>query len=229
MRWDHPIPAIIHQIWLTEETPNELLAACRQSYLDKHPKWTNVLHKSPDAVFDDPDLSDIRLDLISFFDRCDGLAKTGTGPYRDAPWSSKADALRLAALYVFGGFYVDYDMFCIRPLDRFRADDLVLVNNFDDPPSVTEIVIGAHARDPRIKAILAEFLKCQAKGGVVTPRLTCWARQLSLFSYPTEYFCPRRRHARDVYRVTPNTHGIHCFRQNTYDVERLRKLCPSES
>lgn len=220
MVWDRPIPPVLHHIWLTDAIPSSLLSACRESFLKHHPKWSTVLHKTPEAIFDHPALSSIQIRLRSFYSFCGTLTE---GPHKAAPWAAQADVLRLAALYVMGGFYVDYDMYCKRPLDVFRDDDLFLVNCCDEPKMVTEAVMGCRTGDPRIYSVLSEFLDCRPLNGVVTPRLTCWVNQFGWKSYPSECFCPHPRGSKDVYRMTENTHGIHCWKQNDYDARKLEE------
>lgn len=221
MKWDAPIPAILHHLWLTDAAPTPLLAACRDSYLRRHPKWTAIIHRRPEAVFDHPEFAEIRGPLWSFYRLCGTLT---TGPFVEAPWAAQADLLRLAALYLWGGFYVDFDMYCLKPLDRFRGDDLVLVNCHDSPRMVTEAVIGCHPHDIRIWSVLREFIQCEVLGGVVTPRLTCWSNMFGWPSYPADYFSPHPRQSSDLYRVTDNTHGIHCWKQHSYDPKKLESL-----
>lgn len=220
--WPAPIPKILHHVWLTDAVPSELLNACRQSYLDAHPGWTAIYHRGA-AVFDHPTLGKIRGKLYGAYALFGGLRG---GALAHTPWGAQADLLRLAALYVYGGFYVDHDLFCLRPLDDFRRDDLVLVNCQDEPLHVTEALIGCHPMDPRMMSILETFMGCDIRSDSVCPRLTCWAHSYNWKTYPAEYFCPHPRASKDLYRVTDNTHAIHCWKQNTYDLDRLRALVP---
>ncbi len=217
-RWMGPIPALLHHVWLSHDLPSPFLKACRDSFIDKHPRWSRILHREPHSIFSHPALADDRELLNDAWERFGKLGKEST------PWGPRSDLLRLAAIFIHGGFYVDHDLFCLRRLDAFRLDDLVLCNWQDEPLAVTEIVIGARAGDPRILNILQEFCRCEVKGNMVNPRLTCFVHCYGWKTYPSRYFCPHPRSSDDLYRTTPDTHAVHCWKEHEYDLDCLRQL-----
>lgn len=232
LHWRTPIPRILHHVWLTDNPTTPLLDACYQSFVDMHPNWSRVMHKGPD-VFDHPFFKSARFSRDDLHFAYDLFGKIPG--CRGTPWGARSDLVRLAALYVYGGFYVDYDLFCIKPLDDFKNDDLVLANCIDDPMFVSELLIGCHPLDPRIEGILKTFLLCDVRNGMVTPRLTCWAHIYGWPTFPAEYFCPHNPRTRlgtmtkplpdeIKYARTENTHAIHCWKEQEYDIEKLQSL-----
>lgn len=103
------IPAIIHLISATSEPPARY-AECLQEMHRLHPEW--VIN-----IWDD-DMA-VRIVEQHFPD--------WLPPYLAYEKNvQRTDILRVMLVYLYGGFYLDMDMFCLRPLDELRGETLVL-------------------------------------------------------------------------------------------------------
>jgi len=96
------IPKIIHQIWLGDQSkrPIDLM----QTWIDKNPTWSYKL-------WTEIEVSELNLKCESQFNQ-------------DIHFAGKADILRYELLYNFGGFFIDADSECIRPLEDFLCDNI---------------------------------------------------------------------------------------------------------
>ena len=95
------IPKIIHQIWLGDQSqrPNDLI----QTWIDKNPTWEHKL-------WTEKEVDNLTLRCKKQFDE-------------NVNYSGKADILRYELLYNFGGFFIDADSECVRPLEDFLCDN----------------------------------------------------------------------------------------------------------
>lgn len=105
------IPKNIHLVFLRkDESFPELFTQCKERIELMHPTWNIRLYNEDDAleIFKKylPDFVDI---YASFRHNI-----------------QKADFLRIALVYVFGGFYMDLDMLSLKPLDELARHKLVL-------------------------------------------------------------------------------------------------------
>lgn len=88
------IPKIIHQIWLGSAPPPENMIA---TWREKNPGWTHKLWRDADI----PPLVNQRwFNYVNSF-------------------TVKSDLARYEILIAHGGFYVDCDSACLRPIDEF--------------------------------------------------------------------------------------------------------------
>jgi len=94
------IPRILHQTWRDAELPADL-AACRQSWLDRHPGWIHYLWTDPD------NREFLRRHYPWFLPVYDG--------YPEA--IMRADAARYFILHHYGGVYADLDFQCLQALE----------------------------------------------------------------------------------------------------------------
>ena len=96
------IPKIIHQIWLGDQSnrPSNLM----QTWIDKNPTWEYKL-------WTELEVSELNLRCKRQFDQ-------------DVHLAGKADILRYELLYNFGGFFIDADSECVRPLEDFLCDNI---------------------------------------------------------------------------------------------------------
>ena len=105
------IPAKLHFIFLSKtETIPAAFAECHQRAKELHPAWEIKLYNEDDAR-----------DIL-----CNHLPELWPvyNSYRHNV--QKSDILRVVLVYLFGGFYLDMDMFCLKSLDELRDQELVL-------------------------------------------------------------------------------------------------------
>lgn len=217
------IPKILHYVWIPTgfgDTPPTFNIACQQQAIDLHPGWA-VQEHSDDSLLSDPSLSPIADLLRKAWDKFEGIG------------NSRSDMLRLAALYAHGGIYLDYDVWPIKPLDRFLVRDLLLGGNSFQPFVVGEHVIGAEPRSPKILRVLKHFCRCKPnEDGVYSMALAmfCWYHGWEDIQMP-DVFCPHPRNApsEDLYRTTEVTYAIHCWSVAEYDVGSLKALTTKEA
>jgi glycosyltransferase involved in cell wall biosynthesis len=101
------IPRITHQTAARIPQDDD---ACRQQLLALHPAWTHV-------VYDDEACRDaIRCELPYLLPLYDSFAHP----------VQRADLFRVAAVYLWGGFYLDTDVMCRRALDPLLEERCVL-------------------------------------------------------------------------------------------------------
>ena len=105
------IPKNIHLIFLRKDEPfPELFEKCKQEIQVNHPDWNIRLYNKDDAQ----DI--LNQDLPEYIEAYNAF-------YHNV---QKADFLRLALVYLYGGFYMDLDMLSLKPLDELRKYNLVL-------------------------------------------------------------------------------------------------------
>lgn len=132
------IPQIIHQVWFNPPVPPQYthyLNECKKL----HPNWEF-------KVWDSESIKELGIDW-NVFDQIRG-------------YPARADVVRMAAMYKYGGIYRDMDTKCLRPLDElahmyetFFSSNIALL----DPEFHIEInssLSGSKAENPMIKRIL---------------------------------------------------------------------------
>ena len=208
------IPKTLHHIWLGPLT-RPFLAACRQSFMQTHVGWSFRYHKES-SILDHPELR--TTGIKELYQRC----KSYNGPHN--PKALMADALRLAVLYAYGGFYVDHDLFSLRSLSVFVDDDLVLSQI--RPNFIGEAVIGAPPRSERIMEVIRNFVGRSQNNRSLCMGLTGLATLHRWPSYPPIVFCPHPRKSSnaDRYIHDHRTWSIHCWNQKKYDLGQLARI-----
>lgn len=93
------IPKVIHQIWVGEKAP-DWVVQCMEHVRWAHPEWQVVLW----------DNAAVERHLFPRDNELEG----GWGRFE---WAHLADRIRLWALKIRGGFFLDADSFLLRPLD----------------------------------------------------------------------------------------------------------------
>jgi mannosyltransferase OCH1-like enzyme len=93
------IPKVIHQIWIGNQ--NKRPSKMMQTWIDKNPSWEYMLW-SEDNI---PTL----------------INKQHFRNMRE--YSGKADILRYELLLNYGGFYIDADSVCLKPLEDWLCDN----------------------------------------------------------------------------------------------------------
>lgn len=90
------IPKIIHQIWIGDKVPQELLRF-QESWQRYHPDWEYKLWTQHDIPY------------LNLYNK--KLIEEATNP------AELSDLLRYEILYQYGGVYIDMDFECLQPLD----------------------------------------------------------------------------------------------------------------
>lgn len=109
------IPNTIHLIFLRDHklSPKpfpELFSNCMQRIKEMHPSWDVHLHNEQDA------LEVLEKQLPQYMEA-----------YNSFKYNiQKVDFIRIAFLFIYGGFYMDLDMLCLKSLDSLRDRQLVL-------------------------------------------------------------------------------------------------------
>lgn len=205
------IPKIFHHIWVGEEDPSELLVACRESFLRHHPEWEfKYWHKDELQNHKWPiDLSEELTFENEEYKFC--------------------DALRLAILSVYGGFYIDHDMYCVKSFDDMTESLSVIYGEYLNGhgiPSFSNAVIGAEANDPSILEALQKTSDCLLYG---TTNMLQFSRVMVKYNHhPQSYrkFFPHNwTEAERCYEIFPETYTIHLWHKTMYyDLEKLNQI-----
>ena len=105
------IPRVFHQIWKTEYIPKTFVPWI-QGWNHHHPEWKYILwtHESSEKF-----ISKRFPDYLPLF------KSYSFDIYR-------ADAIRYFILLYFGGFYVDLDIECLRPVEKLLQEHLCIVS-----------------------------------------------------------------------------------------------------
>lgn len=212
------IPRILHYVWIPsgpDDQPNEFAIACQAQAMDLHPGWSIQEHCDA-SLFSDDLLAPVRPLLASAWAKFDGKH------------NARSDLLRLCALYVSGGVYLDYDVWPIKPLDRLLDKELLLSCNSFQPFVVGEHIIGAPPQSQSILKVIRHFCRVSPneEDGKYSPQLARFCWYYGWEAHMPDVFCPhpRKATADELYRVTPVTHAIHCWSPLGYDLGRLKSL-----
>lgn len=213
----HLIPQILHQIWLGQKPPSDILLACRERVLALHPDWNSYFWTS-ESIYNDPMFSQFELNknIRNLMNRYD----------------VRADILRYAVLAKYGGVYLDMDIYCIRPLNcllqrNFLYGEHGTIAN-PEPTSGTgrkaNGVLGSQPGSKIMFSLLQQFsvlrkIGIHAFGDAInktnpSPVPISWK-----VLYP--HYWTQKEHQ---YRIYPETLTIHCWRKLKYDLKKLERL-----
>lgn len=144
------IPRIIFQTWESREVP-EVWRAAQRSVIDMHPAWKYVLLTADDRV------RIIRAHFPQLLPRFLGFRHN----------VQRADMIRCAVLYLYGGVYLDLDYVAIRPFDGIRLEDGKEVG----------IAVSSNAKFRLSNSFM-----------VSTPRSTFWLQCLAAMDKPRPFW-----------------------------------------
>ena len=197
------IPRIMHQIWIGDEPPADVLR-WRATVLAQHPTWEHHFHRDT-SVFTHPELDP---ELSAALREAEIRVKTYQTKHH--PLALVADLLRMTLLWLYGGVYLDLDMECVKPLDDLLDRDLLLVSSSLCNPDI--FLMGAPPRSPTIMTILRRIMAARSVPGpagkmLMMNCLPSLREELDLHALPAEWACPFDRQGRGS--VTENTHAIH--------------------
>lgn len=109
------IPKIIHQTWCSKDK-NDSIDNLRKTWINNNPDFKYI-------YYDDNDINDfIKTYFSSDIYNCYKRIIAGT---------LKADFFRYCVLYIHGGFYIDIDNSCIKPLAEVIEPNTTLVTTTD--------------------------------------------------------------------------------------------------
>ena len=180
-----PIPKTIHQIWIgSKEIPEKYLKFC-DSWKKFNPDWEINL-------WTDEQLKKLFKKMYS-----------DTKHFYEAQINvvMKTDILRYEILRLFGGFYADLDMECLKPLDCFCNDEFTCGWEWmGEPRSVSSGFIGC-AKDHQIAKAMLFHIYSSLYTKIPTTKwdqlLACGPHALvnivltnGINPYPQKYFAP---------------------------------------
>ncbi len=199
----------------------EILFRCQDTFLRLHNNWQHMLHRDT-ALLDHPAFT--HLDLKPFFNELGKCDLYGA----EKATALQADLLKFCAVYLYGGVFVDLDMFFIWPLDGFLSNS-PLLTQVRSSGLIGECLIGAEKESPAVMKMIQHYRTHPANifNYHAYSDLTNLAAAEGWRAYPTDFFCPHQRHCReeDRYRVTENTAAIHLFyRDFDYNLDRLKEV-----
>jgi mannosyltransferase OCH1-like enzyme len=184
---------------------------------EEYPDFTEYVPL--EDLWDEKALKELPYNWHCFYHRC--LEYRG----RHHPKAIATDFIRACLLYCFGGFVLDWDMYALRPFDRFVNDDIVFARIKSS--LVSEAVMAARPKDKRVRDVLVKYVKTQyPETGTCCLNLSAFVDEQQLPAYDPEWFIPHRRNddGTNLYRHTENTHAIHLWRQQEYDFARLEDI-----
>ena len=178
------IPKIIHQIWVGDQSkrPNDMI----QTWRDMNPDWEHML-------WTDENLP--KLNNQVQYDAMKELA-------------GKADILRYQLLQNHGGFFIDADSICVKPLDDFFVDNdsfCCLENEYIRSGLMCNGYLAASKGNELMGHINARISMIPEEVIANAPNLTAWqitgpklltdtvqrTQYNKLRIYPSHYFLPR--------------------------------------
>lgn len=105
------IPKNIHLTFLNKQEPfPSLFTTCLETIKSMHPGWNIRVYNEDDAHFI---LSTHFPQVLNIY-------------YAYPHTVQRSDILRVLLVYLYGGFYMDLDMLCLKPLDTLRGFKLIL-------------------------------------------------------------------------------------------------------
>lgn len=199
------IPRTIHYCWFGKSTPNQLMQRCIQSWRAHVPEWNIV------------EWSERNVPLDNSFLRT---------AYTQGLWAHVSDYVRLRALSVHGGVYLDTDVELRRSLDNLRSNKCFVGFQSEEPSPdwVNNAVLGAEPGHPFLdeclKLTLAHFevtRRFPRSPAVTTQVLRMYGLQSygeqelnGVAVYPTSYFYPHPWFAQFREElVSDKTHCVH--------------------
>lgn len=201
------IPKVIHYVWLGGKDLPEDAAKCIES-------WRRYC----------PDFEIRRWDESSFDVHANKYVEEAL---RAKKWAFASDYVRLYALVLCGGIYMDTDVEVTAPLDSFLQHKAF--SGFESDSTVPTGIMGCEPDFPLFRELLQQYEtrsfvlpdgSYDMTTNVVTITNSCLRRGLvcnnsyqeidGFVLYPSDWFCPKS-HETGVITITQNTHTIHHF------------------
>lgn len=130
------IPKIIHQVWLYPPITEQCL------------EWSKTFH-----------FSDFTYHLWNYKDCIENLSSQTINILKDEKvhWIYKATFVRYDILRIFGGFYADMDMECIKPFQDLCSRDFICVKQ--NLREISDAFIGSCPNNPIMDRIYNKALE----------------------------------------------------------------------
>tara|TARA_Y100000310_G_scaffold344041_1_gene454747 strand:+ start:29823 stop:30464 length:642 start_codon:yes stop_codon:yes gene_type:complete len=178
------IPKIIHQIWLGDQKkrPDDMI----QTWLDMNPEWEHMLW------------TDNNLPKIKNKNQFRAMKEL----------AGKADILRYELLHDIGGFFIDADSVCVKPLEDFFLDNdsfCCWENEYLRSGLMSNGYLGACKGNELMKHLIERIEMMPPEVIASAPNLTAWKITGPMFLtdsvqkqtynklriYPSFYFIPK--------------------------------------
>lgn len=180
--------AILHHVYVGSPVPPKM-AAYMQTAIDCNPNWERKLWTADN------------LDELGL--KYDDLLKRFGAPVH------VSDFVRLAAVFRFGGIYLDSDVEVVRPLDLLRQYAAVAATQ-DGTGQICPAVFGAHAYHPWIRWQIDHALTYSKPDQPWNVTLMTDAPRAGLMLVPTDTFYPWLWDTpKELRKVTERTLAIH--------------------
>lgn len=187
------LPRIIHRT--LQEVPPENTKYFWETVIKYTPGWNHKTHQDPR----DPK----EWEMTSPYWH---LCKNG---------ATRANLVRLEALYKFGGIYLDSDIELIRPIDDLLNLECFAV--YEVKKRIANGVMGSMPEHPAIKQaldVLIETLHTNYNPPIGPTSLTkAWKNRTDVVILNPETFYPyyytEKHKAKDDFSKNPNTYGVH--------------------
>lgn len=172
------IPKIIHQIWLGDQSqrPKHMM----QTWIDKNPSWEYRLWTEANVP---PLTNQMQFETIQ-------------------QYCGKADILRYELLLAHGGFYIDADSICLKPLEDWLCDNQAFACYESEsiaPRLIANGYLASQANHPLMRLLVERISAIQAinerpawtmTGPGLLTRVYLDSDYRDLTIYPSHYFIP---------------------------------------
>lgn len=213
------IPKRIHYCWFGQGHQPALVQRCIKSWKEKMPDYELMLWNEEN------------FDISS-----NSYTKEA---YQLGKYAFVSDYVRLYALYMLGGVYMDTDVEMLRPLDFFL--DLPAFSGFEDGKFIQTSLIGSEINGKWVEEQLNYYNQRNFINKDGKPDLTTNVKIISenmkkggfifdntirdykgmMTVYPSEYFCPKSYDTGRI-MITENTYCIHHFAESW--IPRSKKM-----
>lgn len=219
------IPKIIHYCWFGKSVMPKIV-------LKRIKKWKRILK---DYEFIEWNENNFPISEANSFVK---------EAYQKRKWAFVSDYVRLYALSIYGGIYLDTDVVVLNSFDKFLDDKMFI--SYESEKSLCTAVIGAQSNNSLIKEFMKTYdgRKFLLENGNInnTPNSELIYKYISsrynnmlefdvekLFDnvhiYKFEYFCAKNIHNYKILR-TENTVSIHMLDATWYPIyKKVLKFC----
>jgi len=201
------IPKVIHCFWFGKGGRSEKIIRCIESWKTHSPDY-RIIEWNEDSF-------DVNSCVYS------------KEAYANKKYAFVSDYARLKVLYEYGGFYLDTDVWLLKPLDSLLNHSVFM--GFESKTTVAPgLIIGAQSGNEFIGELLSVYehlnfvykdrMNLTTIGEYATARLLKRGLRLNgeyqelgpVTIYPTNFFCPLERDTGHL-DITPDTYSVHLY------------------